>query len=315
MGKSSTERDDSQRQHAGRCISRDWDPFARNLDQVLSRLEEDQFLILTAKHGNRYLQFSCQGHWGMRAEVASNHYLEGDDRLSRKEMSWLRNHGWNAPTGKPTQATPEKDPDGSPNYYIDFPALVPVADIASLAVETLIHGLALPYPGALSYQSFGNNGGPLVFDELGLKSGPVPASASVMDQVLAVFRGVTGMADLEFDKDGDVTVRYGVILLSAIQINNQIRLISALTAEAPESFALLRRLNQINDGVHRIRVFLDDDVVLATLDIPAEPFVPAHLVAAMAEFSEVAEGLAIVLRAELAHKAVIEPSGAAVFLQ
>lgn len=314
MRKAEADRDDSQRQQAGRRISRDWIPFAHNLDQVLSRLKEDQFLILTAKHGNRYLQFSCQGSWGMRAEVASNHFLEGGDRLSRKEMSWLRSHGWNAPTGKPSQATPDKDPDGSPNYYIDFPASVPVADIASLAVDTLIHGLALPYPSALSYQSYGNDEGPLAFDELGLKPSIRPAS-SVMDQVLSVFRDVTGMADLEFDKVGDVTVRYGVILVSAIQLNNQIRLISALTTETPESPSLLRRLNQINDGVHRIRLFLNDDVVLATLDVPTEPFVADHLVAAMAEFSEVAEGLAIVLRAELAHKAVIAPSGAPVFLQ
>ena len=314
MRKTATERDVSQRQHADRRISRDWEPFARNLDQVLSRLEEDQFLILTAKHGNRYLQFSCQGSWGMRAEVVSNHYLEGDDRLSRKEMSWLRNHGWNAPTGKPTQATPDKDPDGSPNYHIDFPASVPVADIASLAVDTLIHGLALPYPGALSYQSFGNTEGPLAFDELGLKPSMRPAS-SVMDQVLSVFREVTGMTDLDLDMDGDVTVRYGAIVISAIQINNQIRLISALTTETSESPSLLRKLNQINDGEHRIRLFLHDDAVLATLDVPAEPFVPDHLVAALAEFSEVAEGLAIVLRAELAHKAVIEPSGTAVLLQ
>ena len=314
MRKTATVRDDSQRQQADRRISRDWEPFARNLDQVLSRLEEDQFLILTAKHGNRYLQFSCQGSWGMRAEVVSNHYLEGDDRLSRKEMSWLRNHGWNAPTGKPTQATPDKDPDGSPNYHIDFPASVPVADIASLAVDTLIHGLALPYPGALSYQSFGNTEGPLAFDELGLKPSMRPAS-SVMDQVLSVFREVTGMTDLDLDMDGDVTVRYGAIVISAIQINNQIPLISALTTETSESPSLLRKLNQINDGEHRIRLFLHDDAVLATLDVPAEPFVPDHLVAALAEFSEVAEGLAIVLRAELAHKAVIEPSGAAVLLQ
>ena len=314
MRKTATVRDDSQRQQADRRISRDWEPFARNLDQVLSRLEEDQFLILTAKHGNRYLQFSCQGHWGMRAEVASNHYLKGGDRLSRKEMSWLRNHGWNAPTGKPTQATPDKDPDGSPNYHIDFPASVPVADIASLAVDTLIHGLALPYPGALSYQSFGNTEGPLAFDELGLKPSMRPAS-SVMDQVLSVFREVTGITDLDLDMDGDVTVRYGAIVISAIQINNQIPLISALTTETSESPSLLRKLNQINDGEHRIRLFLHDDAVLATLDVPAEPFVPDHLVAALAEFSEVAEGLAIVLRAELAHKAVIEPSGTAVLLQ
>ena len=108
---------------------------------------------------------------------------------------------------------------------------------------------------------------------------------------------------------GDVSVRYGAIVISAVQLNNRVRLFSALVTEATETQALLRKINQINDGVHRIRVFLHDHVVYAALDVPADPFVPAHMVAAMNEFSEVAEGLAIVLRAESSGKAIIEPSG------
>lgn len=307
MGKADTEGDLSQRKRAVRRVSKDWTPFALQLAQVLSRLEEDQFLILTAKHGNRYLQFSCQGAWGMRAEVTSNHFLKGEDRLARREMAWLRAHGWNAPTGTPKQATPDRDPDGSPNYYIDFPTSVPASGIASVAIDTLIHGLALPYPGALSYQSFDSAGVALEFQALGLKPAP-RQSKPLMEQVLTVFRSVTGIEDLRFDDDGDLGVRYGTVLVSAVQLDNRVRLFSALVTEVPEAPALLRKLNQINDGVHRIRIFWHDEVVYATLDIPADPFVPAHLVTAISEFSEVAEGLAIVLRAEFSGKAVIEPS-------
>ena len=37
-----------QRQRADRRVSKDWAPFAQNLSRVLARLEEDQFLILSA---------------------------------------------------------------------------------------------------------------------------------------------------------------------------------------------------------------------------------------------------------------------------
>lgn len=314
MDKDNAERGLSQRHSADRRVSKDWTTFAHQLAQVLSRLEEDQFLILSAKRGNRYLQFSCQGSWGMRAEVTSNHFLKGDDRLARREMAWLRAHGWNAPTGTPKQATPDKDPDGSPNYYIDFPASVPISDIVSVAVDTLVHGLALPYPGVLSYESFDAAGGALEFQDLGLKSAP-RQSKPLMEQVLTVFRSVTGIEDLSFDDDGDLGVRYGAILVSAVHLENRVRLFSALVTDVAESPLLLRKLNQINDGIHRIRVFWHDDVVYAALDIPADPFVPAHLATAMNEFSEVAEGLAIVLRAEFSGKAVIEPSGPVSCLQ
>ena len=83
MDKANAERELPQRQHADRRVSKDWGPFAQSLSRVLARLEEDQFLILSAKKGNRYLQFSCQGTWGTRIEVVSNHFLKGDDRLTR----------------------------------------------------------------------------------------------------------------------------------------------------------------------------------------------------------------------------------------
>ena len=136
-----------------------------------------------------------------------------------------------------------------------------------------------------------------------------------MAQVLAVFRNVTGIADLELDEDGDVSVRYGSILVSALQLDDRVRLFSALLTDVAETPTLLRKLNQINDGTHRIRCFLHGETVYASLDVPASPFVPKHLETGMGAFTETAEGLAVVLRAEFSGNVVIEPSGPATFLQ
>lgn len=250
----------------------------------------------------------------MRAEVTSNHFLKGDDRLTRQQMAWLSANGWNAPTGKAAQATPENDPDGSPNYYIDFPTSASASDIVRVAIETLIYGLALPYPGALSYESFDSTGGALEFQDLGLKPA-VPQDVPLMEQVVSVFRSVTGIEDLVFDDNDELRVCYGAIVISAFPVDNRLRLFSVLVTEVAETPTLLRKLNQINDGDHRIRLFCNEDAVFAALDLPSDPFVPAHLVSAINEFSEMAEGLAIVLSAEFSGNTVIEPSGPVSCLQ
>ena len=86
-------------------------------------------------------------------------------------------------------------------------------------------------------------------------------------------------------------------------------------ADITETPTLLRKLNQINDGTHRIRCFLHSETVYASLDVPASPFVPDHLTAGIGEFTEVAEGLAIVLRAEFSGNALVQPSGPVTSLQ
>jgi hypothetical protein len=45
----------------------------------------------------------------------------------------LQANGWNAPTGNLNEATPEKDPNGSPNYFVDLPTSVAIANIAERA--------------------------------------------------------------------------------------------------------------------------------------------------------------------------------------
>jgi hypothetical protein len=161
------------------ALSLDWPMFTQQLASVLSRLEKDQYLIVSARNSNRFGQFACKGAGGMRAEVTSNKFLERADKLKRGKMSWLRSHGWNAPT-------PAGDPKGSPNYYIDFPTPSVCGEIADAAVEALVNALEIPHPGAMVYTAFDSNGGTLPFEDLGLR----PSAEQASDLLARDLRGV-----------------------------------------------------------------------------------------------------------------------------
>ena len=147
-----------------------WSGFAQKLAPVLANLAEDQYLIISVKHSNRFVQFSAQGNFGLRAETTSNHFLEKSEKLDRKQRAALLDIGWAAPTGTPRQSTPEKDPDGSPNHFVDFPAPVDFARVVDLAVTTFADVLRVPYPGMLQYEAFDcESNTALRLGDLGLK--------------------------------------------------------------------------------------------------------------------------------------------------
>jgi len=281
---------------SAKAVSQDWIPFAEKLDYVLSKMKTGQFLIISARSGNRFVQFACQGEWGMRVEVASNHFLKGKDRLNRRQMSWLCLHGWKAPTGNVLQATPEKDPDGSPNFYADCPAPVANDVIAHQAIEAFIFGLEIPHPAWLIYEARDTDDKSLSFNELGLKR-VLPQGASLMERVLDVFRDVTGIVDLELDDDGDISISCGRIHIYTKPMQNKVRLVSVLVSDILESPAVLLLLNQINLRPHSVRCVLRDNTIFATFDIPISPFVHELLAAGLDDFVKTSDALATELRA------------------
>ena len=98
-------------------LSKAWPAFVQKLTGVLKRLKEDQFLILSVKHSNRFVQFAAQGAVGMRIETTSDSYLKEPERLGKRDISALIDAGWQPPTGSPDESTPDRDPDGSPNFF------------------------------------------------------------------------------------------------------------------------------------------------------------------------------------------------------
>ena len=105
----------------------------------------------------------------MRVETTSNSYLAKADQLDLRQISALTALGWKDPTGTPVESTPEADPDGSPNFFAEFPAPVSFAAVADLAVRTISEILRLPHPGSLEYTAFDQERGAIELPRLGLR--------------------------------------------------------------------------------------------------------------------------------------------------
>jgi hypothetical protein len=304
MGKKSTT--DSPRQ-----ISVAWPPFAERLAKVLAALEEDQYLILSAKHSGHYVQFAAQGSYGMRAETTSNAFLKKAEKLGKSKREALVKLGWRKPTNKPGKATPERDPDGSSNFFAEFPAPVAYDQIARQAVATLSDIFGIPHPGMLAYEASDLQGTQIALPALELKSSrrgedqPVPdQSANLSALLLETMRSVTGIADLGFDDDGDIGVRFGSAVTFARVIGEPpiVHWFSPVLRDVPEQSGILERLNLINSQARQMRVFWRDGAVFAVAETAADPFVVSHVENTYKQFCRVVDDLDDLLQGEFGGK-------------
>jgi hypothetical protein len=148
-----------------------WKGFVLELTTALRALEEDEFLIISVKKTNRFVQFAAQGSFGMRAEVTSDFYLPEEEQLSKKQYSALLQLGWNAPSNLPDQLEPGRGhkSDGSPNYFLDIARPVPFELLAQLAVATFRGVFGAGHPGNLQYSAFGEGRVSIRFPHLGVR--------------------------------------------------------------------------------------------------------------------------------------------------
>lgn len=291
--------------------SADWPAFAQRLASVLGALQEDQYLVVSLKGTNRYVQFAAQGHWGLRAECVSNEYLSGPERLDERQLARLRELGWHDPTGSAPDSTPERDPDGSPNHFVEWSAKTAVTGLADLAVTTLVDVLGVAHPGFLEYKAFDSQDQTLVFDELGLRRVAPPAGADVVadleHRLLATVRETTGLGSLEYDDDRDIGFVYGRIgvLISLVGDPARVRLRGLMVTDLESSPALLERLNRFNAGLGSMHLFFHRGAVRAVSDVPAWPFVPERIERALEEFCQICDALNDLLQAEFGGNSLV----------
>lgn len=284
--------------------SADWPAFAQRLASVLGALREDQYLVVSLKGTNRYVQFAAQGHWGLRAECVSNEYLSGHERLDERQLARLRALGWHDPTGAAPESTPERDPDGGPNHFVEWPAQAAVTGLADLAVTTLVDVLGVVHPGFLEYKAFDSQDQTLVFDELGLRRVAPPTGADLVadleHRLLATVRETTGLGSLEFDDDRDIGFVYGRIgvLIGLVGNPARVHLRALMVTDLESSPALLERLNRFNAGLGSMHLFFHRGAVRAVSDVPAWPFVPEHVERALEEFCQTCDALNDLLQTE-----------------
>ena len=293
--------------------SADWPVFQHRLAEALDLLAEDQFLVISQKQGGRFIQFAGQGSFGLRAETVSNHFLKDDAQLTAEAQYTLLHLGWQSPSGNARASTPERDPDGSPNYFVQFPAGASTARIADLAVTTLADVLAVPYPGSLAYEAFDAEGNPLLIPVLGLKNAVArPQDRPLPEMLLHTVRTVTGIDDLAYDEDDDICLHYGEIsiFITLLSEPDQVRICSPLVGKIVADAALLSRLNAINTKMPDMHCIVVGESVLAITTVPPQALLSSAFRDCLDRFAERAESIAIELRATVAGKSsLVTPQG------
>ncbi len=284
-------------------VAVEWPAFAKKLTTVLRTLKDDEFLILSEKGTNHFVQFSEQGEDGMRVETTSNAYLQGAERLNSMQVAALKKAGWLPPTGNPSEATHDKDPDGSPNFFVQFPARRSCKTVVDLAVHTLTDILHVLHPGWLEYEAFNDEGTPIDLPSLGLQHFTRTVEVNRFDEmkldVRNALRGETGLPGLEFDEDDTISLRRGsaAILVRMIFFPPYcVRLMSPLLHDCRESAELTARLNQMNADAHLMRFFTINHTVYAVADISADPLAPDQVRTMLDYFSSIANGVDTLLQ-------------------
>lgn len=285
------------------ALSSAWVPFVHRLAQALEKLLEDQYLIITKKGTNEFVQFAGQGFFGLRVETISNHFRSDQNQLTDVQIANLIEIGWSAPTNNPEESTPANDPDGSPNYFIEFPTPLYVIEIAQMAVKTLTDVLHIGHPAFLEYEAFCTDGDSIALPNLGLKRSISSAdnSDALPKLVLDTVKELTGIDDWAFDSDGEIgEIHYGNIN-TCILLNKDrpyLRFVSVILENAKPTLQLLARINELNSQEGFMHLFIENGAVIAVSDILVTPFIASHMAHALGNFCQIADNFNTILQAE-----------------
>ncbi len=278
-----------------------WATFVQRLAAVLAKLKEDDYLCLSIKGSDRYVRFFMEGEFGMLAETSSNVFLEEQEKLDNDQLTSLVSAGWCAPTVTLDDLIDDDEPDGSPNFFLNFNSPVSFDAVATLTARTLSEILGVPSLEQLEYYACNEEDELIEFPELGLKLEEMEEDGdleAISQQLLETLRETIGVSDLEFDDDGDIGVRYRSAL-SFVRINHEglfVGMFAQLLTDVPENPDIFSRLNDINSNEIMVRVFYKDGVVYAVADLPALPFVGAHVAEAFGYFCDAADRLGVLLQ-------------------
>ena len=185
---------------------------------------------------------------------------------------------WLSPTGSPEGSTPKKDPDGSPNFFLEWPRPVPFDKVAQLAVDTLVDVYEIAHPGWMHYKAFARGGAQILLPTLGISREPpkAPPGADVPEtveairaRVLKLVRGATSNPNLEPDPEGDIRFRFGssAVFVRIFGDPPVVRIWSPVLGETESSSGLMARINELNAQNMFVKWLVDGSVVVVTMDL------------------------------------------------
>jgi len=291
-------------QAGGRRVSAAWAPLETALARALAVLEDEQYLVLGAKHTGYFVQFSAQGALGLRAEAVANAFLEPAARLDEHRVAHLAELGWRPPTHTLAEVgTDAADPDGSVNHYRDWEVPVPVGEVAEVAVRTLREVYGVEHPRQLEYRAFDAEGEHILLPTLGINRAHdeprepslpevgLPPGMDLKTAVIATMKRVLGLDELHIDEDGDIPIRRGsaAVYVRVLEEPPTVVVYSPLVFDVTVGPEVFEELNRLNGQTYFVRFLLVGTTVMCSAEVFAHPFVADDVVSAYVLVSRLAD--------------------------
>lgn len=236
------------------------------------------------KSAGYYVQFAQEGPKGFRAEAVSNRFLSAEESLHEIQLARLAMLGW---------LPPDPDPEGprsNVNHYREWPQPAPIGEVVQLAVSTLRRVFMVKDPDQLQYRSLDESGSEYLVPTLGLSPEPRPApptdTASLRPFVEEALRKAFGLLEIEYDKDGDIPLRFerSVVFVSFIEEEPPLaRIFGFLFGNARASSDLLEAINDLNLRTRTAKVIFTGRDVMAVIDLSAPGLTEERIAAACFE--------------------------------
>ncbi len=150
------------------AIEKRWRSLSRAVAISLANLEEGDFLIISHRRLNYYVQVAGQGEHGLRVEAVSNTYIEPPSAaLTTEQYARMRTLGWHRATEHPPELKKRRRKvDGSPNFYRQAAVSEDVQGVADVMIRTLQEVYDIATPTLLQYQAFNRTLGAFKCPEL-----------------------------------------------------------------------------------------------------------------------------------------------------
>ena len=289
----------SSRDTVTESAAKAWKDFRATLaDRVFCHADDDHILLevdVLEHHQTPtgpYVQVGWTGDH-IFAEVSSNRVLDPKFRIRKEERRLLRALGWRRPDDEHTNYWMTVDP-----AYADQTADILVTVLRD--VFGVVHPAFLVDRFREDLTSTGLDSSEVEHtDELGIAEFPDdPAHLNAMVDV--ALGSDWGKPSPVRDDDGDIPYRCGSAMVFVRVLHDMpvIRLFSELVVAVANPSAAAFEVAVLNRDNPAVKFVLRGDVVLMSVDLPAHPFVPDHLRAALSGMCD----LAPTLDADLAHR-------------
>jgi hypothetical protein len=290
---------------AGPPLTTRWRRFAGALATTLRALDEDQCLVLVRKDRPWFVQFIAQGAHGLRAEMVADANLDAEDRLGEPALSTATRLGWLPAEVREGAEAEER------NSFVQWDAPVPYTDAARLAVDTFVEVLATTDPERLCYRCFSDDGTTILLPTLGLKAWSEEPDVAmgldadaIRERLLVLLRLATDTADLQPDSDGDLPIAHGEhsVFVRVFDDPPIVRVFSPALADTKAGPSRDDAINELNVRLPFLKWTVQDDAIIASVDLFGQPLVDQHVLDACELVAEAVAAEAGALQARLGGK-------------